>query len=114
MERQRTILFFCELDEGTGGGGILARLVCGDSTTSLPYGIRDSRVDFLTEMDDVGNVDNVLGNAGKVDFEAKSLASDEEGIKLERTSPDPPTLGHVHVMPVSIRHQLSPAPPSNL
>ena len=54
-------------------------------------------IDFLTEMDDVGGVDNVLGNAGKVDFEPESVASDEEGIKLGRTSPDPPALGHVHV-----------------
>ena len=54
-------------------------------------------IDFLTEMDDVGGVDNVLGNVGKVDFEPESVASDEEGIKLGRTSPDPPALGHGHV-----------------
>ena len=32
-----------------------------------------------------------------MDFEPELLASDEEGIKLGHTSPNLPTLGHIHV-----------------
>jgi hypothetical protein len=40
---------------------------------------------FLTEMDDIDAVDNVLGDAGGVDFEPEVVeesASDEEGIMI--------------------------------
>ena len=49
----------------------------------MVLGTGTAATDFRTEMDDVEGVDNVLGEAGEVDFEPEVVeepASDEEGI----------------------------------
>ena len=111
---QGTILF-SELNEGAGSGGILARLVCGNSTTPLPYSIRDSCNRFPQRDGRCRQCRQCTRRCRE-----KWILNQSYWHLMRRGSswdihhPICPPLAMSMSIPVSIRHQSSPAPLSNL